>query len=108
MRTIVKDLDSHGQMIACVEWWINAGRYDDHGTAWGKRLELYRDGTVYLRKMLFHREHGLAFLRRQKWEALDHMRRDYASWKDFRDAWLTMQRNLERQEVNVEKAKKDK
>jgi len=107
-NNIYKDIDTHGSIIASVEWWLNDGRYDDQKVAWGRRLELYRDGTVYMRKTMFHMDHGRAFLRRQKYETLEMMRKDYASWKDFRDAWLIMQKNLNRVEVSVEQAKKDK
>jgi hypothetical protein len=105
---VIKDLDSHGPMIACAERWLNGGRYDDHNTAWGDRYELYQDSTVYRRKMLFHREEGLAFLRRQKWETLQQLRRDFASWKDFRDAWLVMQVNKGCLQVDVSQAKKER
>lgn len=108
MGSVVKEMDSHGPMVAAAEWWENAGRYDANGTAWGTRLELYRDGAVYSRRMLFHREQGRAFLRRRKAQSLDMALRQRASWQDFRDEWLAMQRNLGHEPVDVEQAKKDR
>ena len=106
MSAIIKELESHGPIIAVVEWWLNRGRYDKLGTAWGRRLELYRDGVVYERKMLFHREQGHAFLRRRKIMNLRRGLADAGSWKDFRDEWLVMQKNLDRQAVNIDQVKK--
>lgn len=108
MSAIIKELESHGPIIACVEWWLHNGRYDTHGTAWGRRLELYRDGIVYERKMLYHREQGLAFLRRRKVMNLRRGLADSGSWQDFRDEWLVMQKNLERTVVDLAQAKKEK
>jgi hypothetical protein len=105
---IIKELESHGPMIACSQEWLNQGRYDTNNTAWGRRYELYRDGTVYRRKVLFHKTQGYAYLRRQKWETLSTMIKDYPAWQDFRDAWSIMQQNLNREMVKVEQARKDK
>lgn len=108
MKAVIKEIDSHGPMIACVQWWKNKGRYDSKNTAWGRRLELYRDGVVYERKVLFHREQGPAFLRRRKAMNLRRGLADSGSWQDFRDEWLVMQKNLEREVVDLDQAKKDK
>lgn len=108
MKTIVTGIEAHGAMLACVEWWENAGRYDERHTAWGWRLELYRDGAVYRRRTMFHREQGRAFLRRQKFQNLDVALKERASWQDFRDEWVSMQKNLGREVVDVARAKKDK
>jgi hypothetical protein len=108
VSAVVKDLDSHGPIIACVEWWLRGGKYDTNNTAWGRRLELYRDGVVYERKMLFHREQGHAFLRRRKVMNLRRGLADAGGWKDFRDEWLGMQKNLDRQVVDLTQAKKEK
>ena len=107
MGAIIKELDSHGPLIACSQEWLNHGRYDDHGTAWGKRYELYRDGTVYMHKVLFHRDQGFAFLRRKKWETLALMARDYPAWQDFKEAWESMQVNLGREVLKVGEVKKE-
>lgn len=110
MNAIVTGPEAHGPIIACVEYWENAGRYDDRGTAWGWRLELRKDGTVYRRRCLFHREQGRAFLRRQLHANLDRMLKERGSWKDFAEEWLSMQRNLEpkRDVVEPSVATKDK
>ena len=108
MSALIKEIDTHGPMIACSQIWLNRGRYDDHGCAHGRRFELYRDGTVYRRKMLYHQTQGTAFMRRQKYETLDRMRKEHASWKDFKEAWIIMQRLRDREIVSVEQARKEK
>lgn len=110
MKTVIKEFDSHGAMIACVEWWLNAGKYDTNNTAHGKRHELYRDGTVYERHLLWHRDQGRAYLRRKKVMTLDQAQQERASWQDFRDEWITMKKNQDLcgfTVVDVVRAKKD-
>jgi len=93
MNVVIKEIDSHGPVIAGSEEWLNGGRYDRLNTAWGYRYWLYRDGTVYRQKVMYHKEQGFAALRRRKWETLDLMRAGYPEWKDFRDTWVAMQEN---------------